>query len=132
IGGSRFTVGIWAGQDFIPNKCADAVRKYRELVEDGKVSKGNLLVLTKCPWCGAEIGAKKDGNTYAVLGAKKYRNSALGNSILYACPDIQCRFQAPGGMGGSGGAGLPVMFIDEEMYEEPPSLLVGTVDKFAT
>lgn len=127
LGGGRFSVGIWAGSDFIPNTRADAVKKHGELVEEGKISKGNLLILTKCPWCGAEIGARKQGSRYVVLGASRYHKS-----VRYVCPDSQCRFRAPSGVGNSGGSGLPVMFIDEEMYESPPTLLIGTVDKFAT
>jgi hypothetical protein len=130
--GDRFTVGIWAGSDFVPNKCFDAASLLGELGRQGHAQK-NLLILTKCPWCGAEIGVKSVGqNGHSVFGAYKYTNQSLGSSVRYACPDSQCRFRKSGGMGSAGGENLPVYFIDEEMYERPPSVLIATVDKFAT
>ena len=40
------------------------------------------------------------------------------------CPDPACRF-------GSKSTGLPVLVIDEDIYATPPTILIGTVDKFA-
>jgi helicase-like protein len=39
------------------------------------------------------------------------------------CPDLSCRFHR--------GSGLPVHLVDEDVYRERPSLIIGTVDKFA-
>ena len=44
-----------------------------------------------------------------------------GNSVIFKCPDQACEFSA----------GLPVYVIDEDIYESSPSLIIGTVDKFA-
>ena len=40
------------------------------------------------------------------------------------CEDPDCEFNSAGG-------GLPLAVIDEQIYESPPTLLIGTVDKFA-
>lgn len=42
--------------------------------------------------------------------------------FYYQCPQAGCRFHS---------SEIPVMVIDEEIYKNPPTLLIGTVDKFA-
>ena len=44
-----------------------------------------------------------------------------GNRFALFCTRQSCQF----------GGGLPVQVVDEELYREPPTLLFGTVDKFA-
>ena len=47
--------------------------------------------------------------------------SRRGNTVIYRCPDATCRFNSE----------LPVYVIDEDIYEIRPSIVIGTVDKFA-
>ncbi len=119
LGNARFSIGIWAGGDVTPNKRTDAIGLWNDLIQTGKVTDGNLLVLSNCPWCGAETSAEKG----AIHGAVRVQKT-----IKYVCPDIQCEFSGPD----FGRQFLPVEFIDEDIYLSPPSLVVGTVDKFAT
>jgi hypothetical protein len=44
-----------------------------------------------------------------------------GDTMIFKCPDNDCEFSA----------GLPIYVIDEDIYEKRPSLVIGTVDKFA-
>ena len=44
-----------------------------------------------------------------------------GSTVVFKCPDNRCEFRD----------GLPVYVIDEDIYEQRPSLIIGTVDKFA-
>jgi hypothetical protein len=46
-----------------------------------------------------------------------------GKTVIFRCPDRECPFHE--------GDGLPLCVIDEDIYEAPPTLLLGTVDKFA-
>ena len=44
-----------------------------------------------------------------------------GNTVVYTCPDRRCDFHKF----------LPLHVIDEDIYDTRPSLVIGTVDKFA-
>ena len=44
------------------------------------------------------------------------------DTVVFICPDIECEFSHQL---------LPIYVIDEDVYEERPSLVIGTVDKFA-
>lgn len=115
LGTKPFSIGIWVGSANTPNKRAAAVTAYNKLKNYGKAE--NPFILRQCPWCGAEMGKQyKIGSTGQVLGYSK-----KGRTIVFKCPDRQCPFNSA----------LPVHVIDEDIYESRPSLIIGTVDKFA-
>ena len=74
----------------------------------------------KCPWCGTSLKGEKHGSTQKNLGYKAGRN----NSIAFICPELRCNFSKRNNP-------FPISVIDEDIYSEPPSLIIGTVDKFA-
>ena len=119
LGSRPFTLGLWVGGSNTPNTRADALSVYKGL-EKGDKYTVNKFVLDRCPWCGAQIGPIDDDQSRKskVYLVGYYR---LGNSIGYKCPDRDCEFSN----------GLPILVTDEEMYENPPSMIIGTVDKFA-
>ena len=44
-----------------------------------------------------------------------------GRSVQLFCPDIECYFKKR----------LPIYVVDEDLYENTPTFILGTVDKFA-
>jgi hypothetical protein len=118
LGTEPFTIGIWLGKSVTPNRRADAVAIVRAL-KKGKTPEGGLL-LTRCPWCSVEMGLPLSAGrgSWIVPGYEE-----VGGRVLFRCPDTRCAF--------SGADGLPILVVDEDLYESPPSLLIGTVDKFA-
>ena len=122
LGDTRFSIGIWVGSSNTPNTRTQAKVALKKLEERAKAQ--NKFILNQCPWCGAEMGPIKSVAKRRNFGRKVevhgyYRN---GNTISYRCSDTLCRF---------GRSGLPVYSIDEDIYENRPSIVIGTVDKFA-
>ncbi len=111
LGDHPFSIGIWLGGDTTPNSRKDAQRSLRELHR--KPSAENPFLLSKCPWCGAQIGPIP---THGVVGY-----GWDGTTVRMHCSDSACEFAHR----------LPVLVIDEDLYAEPPSMIIGTVDKFA-
>ena len=79
--------------------------------------------MLKCPWCGAQMGPVQKGkNQWELPG---YRKVPLGRrkfGFAFRCRNRQCDFSTED---------LPLFVVDESIYEETPTLLLGTVDKFA-
>lgn len=118
LGDDPLTIGIWLGRSTTPNTRTDALAVLHAL-QGGRDPENGLLLL-KCPWCAAEMGSplKGTGKTALVPGYEE-----VSGTVNLRCPDSRCPFSSP--------AGLPIHVVDEELYERPPSLLIGTVDKFA-
>ena len=76
----------------------------------GDGGSGHHLVLQSCPWCGQRLAAPQS-----------YR--AGPTEFLFLCGNPACAF--------GDGRPLPCNVVDEALYEQPPTLLVGTIDKFA-
>ena len=108
LGCDPITVGIWVGRATSPNRFVEAHHYAEEMQAGAMVPNG--LVLAACPWCGSEF---KPAN---------YRASE--SSFEFACLNERCEF-------GNGSAPLPCNVVDEALYQSPPSLLIGTIDKFA-
>lgn len=118
LGATPFSIGVWLGNETTPNRRADAVAKLRK---KGMNDAGpNPFVLRKCPWCGAQF-------TY-LAGADSwvgYRAEGSPKTLRFVCADKKnCEFSSANGA-------LPIWITDDDVYDERPSFILGTVDKFA-
>ena len=117
LGTSPFGIGIWLGGTSTPNRWDHAVKTLAAL--RSKPNEQNLFLLLRCPWCGAQMGpqAKKGG------GQEPIGYEQSGGKVVLRCIDSQCKY--------SRRSGLPIHVVDEDIYDVRPSIIIGTVDKFA-
>lgn len=123
FGKSRISIGLWVGSATTPNRMADAVLKYDELYS-GK-SDENPFIILKCPWCGAQMGVvQKRSGLREIKGYYKKPEAHKKKSIIFKCSNTECAFSDKS-------FPLPLFVVDETIYDNTPTLLLGTVDKFA-
>lgn len=120
LGAERISIGLWVGE-LTPNK-RDAAKKAFQIMEQGR-EEDNPFIVLKCPWCGSQMGYLKEARTNKVKGYKR-RKIGTKETIVYQCDNQQCDFS-------KSEFNLPLIVIDEDIYDRPPTLLIGTVDKFA-
>jgi len=114
LGKKPFSIGLWVGSDSSPNRFSEAYDLYRRMLDELKPE--NRFQVQKCPWCGTRLVPKyKDENSSA------YGMRVTENSFSFFCPTSTCDFHEH----------LPMNVVDEALYREPPSFIIGTVDKFA-
>lgn len=100
-GDEPFSIGLWVGNGASPNKRSDAYDSLR-----GTIEQASPKQLANCPCCGEKLAWPiKDRST----------------PIQPFCENKICDLFGP----------LPVWTVDEDIYERKPTLLVGTIDKFA-
>lgn len=112
LGSRAFRIGLWVGKDASPNNREEADRAKASYVDRGEDK--NPFPVRQCPWCGASMEEAR---------RKSYRRVGSLKRIVFTCPNGKCEF--------SSDEGLPLDVVDDEIYCRPPSLLVGTIDKFA-
>jgi hypothetical protein len=118
LGDSPFGIGIWLGGSSTPNSWKQAVDSLTRLRRNPHEQ--NLFLLLRCPWCGAQMGTKPKGRGgQDVIGYEQVGKER----VVLRCVDSQCKF--------SRRSGLPVHVVDQDIYEVRPSIVIGTVDKFA-
>lgn len=126
LGNTEITIGLWIGREHIPNTNADAKKHLKELTDartdtlQYAKEQHNKFQVLKCPWCGTKLVKDRDGTK--MIGTFGYRMRNNRHFELF-CPQESCFFNQQGK--------LPIQIIDEELYACPPTLLFGTVDKFA-
>jgi hypothetical protein len=103
LGHTPFSIGLWVGGDASPN-----LRKgsYASLKGESGASPKQLQA---CPACGERL---------------KWTQTSSDAPVLVHCVNNSCQLQA-------NGLPLPIWTVDEDIYEVRPTLLIGTVDKFA-
>ncbi|MDV3257457.1 MAG: hypothetical protein LOX97_06675, partial [Sphingomonas sp.] len=126
LGNAPFSVGLWVGGSNTPNRvdyqsddAPGAVQSKKKLEKDSGAR--NPFVLLQCPWCDARFGHVAEG----VVHGYRIAGKGVGATFEYVCPDGRCEF-GPGHH-----LRIPAQVVDENLYREPPTLLIGTVDKFA-
>ena len=120
FGKKRITIGLWVGDSLTDNNSAEVIKRIRD-VRSGK-SKDNVSIMLKCPWCGASMETYPKDKTNETPG---YVISSDKKHVLFCCANPHCDFH-------SEKRSLPLVLFDDEIYLNPPTLLFGTVDKFAT
>ncbi|MFF3937685.1 helicase-related protein [Streptomyces phaeofaciens] len=112
LGDEEFSVGMWVGRSATPNTLAKAGEKLAELRKnlDKRLATENPVQLHACPWCGTR------------LDARDYDADEEAKRMYVRCPGADCDFAD----------GLPVHLIDEAVYDARPTLVIATVDKFAS
>ncbi|MFO0610567.1 MAG: helicase-related protein [Polyangiales bacterium] len=122
LGEVRFSVGLWVGRTATANTLAEVSEKITTWKQqrDSKTAP-SPLPLTHCPWCGFELTPdcatlqpSKSAPTHVQVLCRNFRSCDFGQ-----------------GAKGYTEEGLPLVFVDEQVYRELPSFLVATVDKFA-
>jgi hypothetical protein len=109
LGSTKVNIGLFVGNDSLPNKLggpADGVNDstlWNEAVKWMNRRESKVPLPHKCPWCSDDI---------------------IWSNGTFACRNIDCTFSLIH-------EGLPVELCDELVYQNTPSLLFGTVDKFA-
>ncbi|MFC2094966.1 helicase-related protein [Candidatus Bipolaricaulota bacterium] len=102
LGASPIGIGLWVGAAATPLDLASAVKR-----TPGDPSTPEQLLL--CPSCGSKLN---------------WRPTPKECTVECTSEGETCEFA-------QSGRRLPVWTIDEEVYRNRPSLVIGTVDKFA-
>lgn len=127
LGRTPITIGLWIGGSHIPNNNTgnNSAEYHLEKLQNvssaysvrNEKERHNKFQVLKCPWCGTKL--VKDDKGGRLVGAWGYAMS--GKHFYMFCPHEDCDYTNR----------LPIQIIDEELYDNPPTLLFGTVDKFA-
>lgn len=109
LGAEEISIGLFVGKESLPNAAIDLLTECNKwnMVENGH-RRESKIPLDHCPYCGKHL-------EFHNLGA------ANAPQIIFRCSNKSCVF----------GDKLPVKLCDEDIYKTPPTLLFGTVDKFA-
>jgi len=123
LGSERISIGLWVGGTSTPNTNADARAQFNKLNGKNHKYEPYNFVVMKCPCCGAQIGkiqGAKIKDPKKVKGLTK--EDGKDGEVKFKCENENCEYFE---------SELPLRVIDDYIYENPPTLLLGTVDKFA-
>lgn len=103
LGSVPFSIGLWVGGDATPNRFKDA------LAARGSRDGTTAEQIDECPCCHGRVRWNYDEST---------------ESVRPYCGGEQCMLGARFGL-------WPVLTVDDDIYRQRPTLLIGTIDKFA-
>ena len=124
FGDNKVSIGMWVGASTTPNSYKDAQTIFKKTFDEitklnnkkaGDYRKANTFPITSCSWCGCNLVSQNQSGKLD-LGYK-----ATDKIFLANCLNSDCAFTAE----------LPIYFVDDKIYQNPPTLLFATVDKFA-
>jgi hypothetical protein len=129
FGEDSITIGMWVGSGTTPNSFKDAVDVHKEIEDEvNRLNKTNTdntdsageknnFQIEACAWCGCKVISKHPKTNKYLL--------AFDNQGKAKCLNDTCHFSD------LNGNGLPIFVVDDYLYQNPPTLLFATVDKFA-
>ena len=104
LGNSPFSIGLWVGGDAVPNRVSDAATALGGLSDQATPRQ-----LVHCPVCRERLN---------------WFHNKRARAINVRCENEDCLLFHPE-------EPLPVWTVDEDIYRVRPTLLIGTIDKFA-
>lgn len=110
LGSEPITIGLYVGSKSLPNTVEmlhQECLKWNTFTKDKRDP--SKIPIDKCFWCDEPLTFEDKG-------------SGVSREILFQCSNIHCIFSEF----------TPVILCDEQVYKTPPTLLFGTVDKFAS
>ncbi|MFG2758349.1 helicase-related protein [Streptomyces wuyuanensis] len=110
LGHEEISLGMWVGRSATPNTLESASGQLLAARSGKVLQKENPVQLHACPWCGT------------ALDAHHYSVDEEAARMHVRCPGTDCAFSG----------GLPVHLVDETVYRARPTLVIATVDKFAS
>lgn len=110
LGHEGISIGMWVGKSATPNDLKTASEKLVKLRGGQSLQTENPVQLHACPWCGT------------ALDAHNYTVDENDVRMDVRCPGPGCDFAS----------GLPVHLVDQTVYKARPTLVIATVDKFAS
>ena len=105
LGTRPFSIGLWLGGEATPNRFEGALRAL-----SGDRKEASPEQLSRCPCCQTRL---------------KWSADEEQQSVEARCVNPSCE------VGRGGAEPLPVWTVDDDVYREKPTLLIGTIDKFA-
>ncbi len=116
IPGGEISIGLWVGSEVTPNHVVsdnpdlESAESILNKLQSGFVDevKSSPVQLSTCPYCGEVLEPQ---NAYNIQ--KRHFKTH--------CPNPACPFHED----------LPVVTVDDDIYDRKPTLLIGTIDKFA-
>ena len=152
-----FLVGLWVGQNTTPNVLgtSDTGKRLRKRFEDKHSAltiieeaqrhnevpdSNNPMQLLFCPWCGKPLTPKSYSvgveEIETVSDNGKKQKHVMMNRMRTYCNNKNCFFnrnnldskfpELP-----PTEVCIPIVTVDEDIYNQCPSLLISTIDKFA-
>ena len=118
LGDEPISIGLWVGQSLSPNGRSQARAALSRMRQSDSRADNPFQVL-HCPWCGCEL---KNGKQLGYLDERT--EPARPRTVIFRCPDGSCAW-------GDNTTRMPIVVIDDDIYASPPTLVMGTVDKFA-
>jgi hypothetical protein len=120
LGNARFSIGLWVGRGATANRLKEVHAALNDFAGSREESP---FPLSKCPWCGEPVLIQ---NVKLVDDDGVPSKTKFTRAVVY-CAKPDCPFTEQKRVG----QGLPVLFVDEQIYQEVPDFVVATVDKFA-
>ncbi|OII13103.1 helicase [Curtobacterium sp. MCBA15_009] len=111
-----FSIGLWVGNEVTPGSRKDAKSALERLRKAARPEEANQFQVESCPWCATPLLPRFRSPRPDDYGVKM-----VGRDIVIHCVNSACEFADD----------IPVRVVDEMLYEEPPTILLATVDKFA-
>jgi len=106
LGNTEFSIGYWVGNNTTPVN----VKKAKESLSAEYAGLTSIKQFQTCPWCGDDL---RDESYSMFVGQ-------LDNAKV-KCVNKECEFNI----------GIPAYMTDGQIYKNAPSIILGTIDKFA-